>query len=82
MRKMDYTGLEMVRNGIASRSYSPPEASGTNPVLERLIEAGRTGVRAGAGFYDYGDSAPDLLFRQRDRQLLTLKRKLAEIEGD
>lgn len=82
MRKMDYTGLEMVRNGIGSRRYSPPEASGTSPVIERLIEAGRTGVRAGAGFYDYGDSAPDLLFRQRDRQLLALKVKLAEIEGD
>ncbi|WP_198666185.1 3-hydroxyacyl-CoA dehydrogenase family protein [Tropicimonas sp. IMCC34043] len=79
MRKMDFTGLEMVRNGIASRMYQPPENTGCSPVLERLIAAGRTGIRSGAGFFDYGDTAPDVLCRDRDLRLLQLKAQLRDI---
>lgn len=82
MRKMDYTGLEMVRNGIATGSYVSPEASTSSAVLDRLINAGRTGVQAGAGFYDYGDVPASQLFQQRDRKLLKLKEKISEIEGE
>jgi 3-hydroxybutyryl-CoA dehydrogenase len=82
MRKMDYTGLEMVRNGIAGRTYQPPVNTGESPVLDRLIEEGRSGVRSGAGFYDYGDAAAEDLFHERDLRLLQLKAQLQEPMGE
>ena len=82
MKKMDYTGLEMVRNGIAGRSYHPPENTGETPALDRLIAAGRIGVRAGAGFYDYGDRPAEELFHDRDLRLLRLKAQLQDQEGE
>lgn len=82
MRKMDYTGLEMVRDGIAGRTYQPPENTGATPVLDKMIGMGRSGVRAGAGFYDYGDTTAEVLFRERDLQLLRLKAHLKSFKGD
>lgn len=82
MRKMDYTGLEMVRNGIAGRTYQPPVNTGESPVLDRLIEAGRSGVRAGAGFYDYGGASAEELFQERDLRLLRLKTQLQTFMGE
>ena len=82
MKKMDYTDLRMSRNGIASRMYQPPEITGGSETLTRLIEEGRTGVRAGAGFYDYGDASPEDLFKARDTKLLKLKQAIKIIEKD
>lgn len=79
MKKMDYTGLEMVRNGIASRMYQPPENTGQTPVLDRQIAEGRSGVAAGAGFYDYGDTSMQELLRKRDLQLFQLKTQIYKI---
>jgi len=82
MKKMDYTDLRMSRNGIASRMYLPPENTGGSATLTRLIEEGRTGVRAGAGFYDYGGVSPEDLFKARDTKLLKLKQAIKIIEKD
>jgi len=79
MKKMDYTGLEMVRNGIASRMYHPPENTGQTPVLDRQISEGRSGIMAGAGFYDYGDTPVQELLRTRDLQLFQLKTQIRKI---
>lgn len=82
IKKMDYTDLRMTQNGIASRMYIPPENKGGSETLSRLIDAGRTGVRAGAGFYDYGDASPEELFRTRDIKLLKLKQAVKAIEEE
>ncbi|MEP3329162.1 3-hydroxyacyl-CoA dehydrogenase family protein [Sedimentitalea sp.] len=82
MRKMDYTGLAMVRNGIAGQTYQPPENTGATPALDRLIEAGRSGVNSGSGFYDYGDTPAETLFQNRDLRLLQFKAFLNSFEGD
>ncbi|TNB48921.1 3-hydroxyacyl-CoA dehydrogenase family protein [Martelella lutilitoris] len=81
MRKMDYTGLEMISNGLAARTYQPPENAGYSAVLARLIEEGRTGVRAGKGFYDYGDEPVEDLLHRRDLGLLQLKKMLSKTTG-
>lgn len=79
MKKADFTGLEMVQNALASRMYQPPEEKGESAILSRLIAEGRTGVRAGAGFYDYPDSSPETLFKDRDRKLLKVKADLRHL---
>jgi len=73
MRKMDFTGLEMIRNGLATRTYQPPEATGHSAVLDAMISGGRLGIVSGAGFYDYPNDEPEQLLRQRDKDLLHLK---------
>ena len=80
MAKADFTGLPLMQQGMANRSYTPPEVRGRSETLDRLIAEGRTGVMAGKGYFDWGDRSPEELFRERDRKLLALKRALREIK--
>ena len=82
MKKMDYTDLRMTQNGLASRMYLPPENKGGSEILSQLIGEGRTGVRAGAGFYDYGDASAEELFKSRDTKLIKLKQAMKIIEKE
>ena len=79
LAKADFTGLELSRQALANRSYDPPVPTGRSETLEALVAAGRTGVQAGRGYYDWGGRSPEDLFRERDRKLLALKRALREI---
>ena len=78
LMKADFTGLELTQRLLAARVYEPPAPRGGSDTLDALIAAGRTGVLAGAGYFDYGDRPPAELFRERDRRLLALKRHLRE----
>jgi 3-hydroxybutyryl-CoA dehydrogenase len=80
MAKADFSGLPLVQQGMANRSYTPPEVRGRSETLDRLIAEGRTGVMAGKGYFDWGERSPQELFRERDRKLLALKRALREIK--
>lgn len=83
IRKMDFTGLQMVRNGVSSGTYKPPKAGRDSPVLRDLIEKGRSGVREGAGFYDYSGESAEAHFRTRDLRITRMKQAIAEImEGE
>jgi 3-hydroxybutyryl-CoA dehydrogenase len=79
LAKADFTGLELLRDLMANRSYTPPESRAHSETLDTLIAAGRTGVMAGRGYFDWGGRAPADLFRERDRKLLALKRALRDI---
>jgi 3-hydroxybutyryl-CoA dehydrogenase len=79
LAKADFTGIELVRNALANRTYEPPRPSGRSEAVDRLVEDGRTGVMAGKGFFDWGGRAPADLFRDRDRRLLALKKALRDI---
>lgn len=79
LAKADFTGLELLRDLMANRSYTPPEPRAHSETLDTLIAAGRTGVMAGRGYFDWGGRAPADLFRERDRKLLALKRALRDI---
>ena len=80
LKKADFTGLEMVRNGLASRAYSPPVATGKSIVLDNLIRQGRKGIFSGKGFYDYKDAPVETLLEERDAELIALKRALFQIK--
>ncbi len=79
MAKADFTGLLLMQQGMKNRSYTPPVPRDRSETLDRLIEAGRTGVMAGKGYFDWGDRSPEDLFRERDRKLLALKQALRAI---
>lgn len=79
-KKADFTGLDMMRRALANQTYTPPPVRDHSDSLDRLIEQGRTGVMAGAGFYDYAGKSAVELFRERDIKLLKLKSAWQTIE--
>ncbi|WP_137124928.1 3-hydroxyacyl-CoA dehydrogenase family protein [Roseomonas sp. HF4] len=79
LAKADFTGLPMMQLALANRMYTPPPVRGASGSLDALVARGRTGVMAGAGFYDWGGKDPETLFEERDRRLLALRRALREI---
>jgi 3-hydroxybutyryl-CoA dehydrogenase len=79
LKKADFAGLRLVQATLANRTYAPPVVRGRSEVLDELVSRGNTGVMAGRGFYDYGGRSPEELFRERDRKLLALKKRLSEI---
>jgi 3-hydroxybutyryl-CoA dehydrogenase len=79
MAKADFTGLPLMQQGMANRSYTPPEVRGNSETLDRLIAEGRIGVMSGKGYFDWGERTPEELFRERDRKLLALKQALRRI---
>jgi 3-hydroxybutyryl-CoA dehydrogenase len=79
MAKADFTGLLLMQQGMKNRSYTPPEPRDHSETLDALIAAGRTGVMAGKGYFDWGDRSAEALFRERDKKLLALKQALRTI---
>jgi 3-hydroxybutyryl-CoA dehydrogenase len=79
LAKADFTGLPLLRDALANRTYTPPAVKGRSETLDRLLADGRSGVMAGKGYFDWGGRSPEELFRERDRKLLALKRALREI---
>jgi 3-hydroxybutyryl-CoA dehydrogenase len=78
MAKADFTGLAILQNAMRNGTYQPPPPRDHSPMLDRLIAEGRTGVMAGAGYYDWGKDTAKLM-AARDRRLMALKRALREI---
>jgi 3-hydroxybutyryl-CoA dehydrogenase len=78
LAKADFTGLSLLRDALANRTYIPPEPSRRSDTLDRLLADGRSGVTAGKGFFDWSGN-PEDLFRQRDLRLLALKKAFREI---
>ena len=80
LKKADFTGIDMIQRAIANKMYTPPPVRDNSEAVDQLMRQGRTGVMAGAGFFDYaGKSAVELL-HERDVNLLKLKATLQAIE--
>lgn len=79
LAKADFTGLPMMQHALRNKMYAPPPVRGRSESLDKLIAAGKTGVMSGAGFYDWGGKDPAVLFEERDRRLLALRKALREI---
>jgi 3-hydroxybutyryl-CoA dehydrogenase len=78
LRKADYSGLELIQQLLANKTYEPPRGLERSRTLDELIEVGRTGVMAGKGFFDYRGRSAEILFRERDLKLLALKKFLVQ----
>jgi 3-hydroxybutyryl-CoA dehydrogenase len=81
LRKADYTGLELIQQLLANKTYEPPRGLERSQTLDELVKMGRTGVMAGKGFFDYHGRSPEALFLDRDLKLLTLQKFLRQL-GD
>ena len=81
LRKADYTGLELIQQLLANKTYEPPQGLERSQTLDELIKMRRMGVMAGKGFFDYHGRSAEALFRERDLKLLTLQKFLRQL-GD
>lgn len=79
LAKADFTGLELLRHGLRNASYEPPPPRARSAMLDELCAAGRTGVMAGRGYFDWGGRSPEELFRERDLKLLALKKAMKAV---
>ncbi len=79
VKKMDFTGLDLTQKAVANADYRTPPQQTNYVSLDRLVAAGRLGVKTGAGFYDYGGQTPEEIMRERDAKLLKLIRFLKDI---
>ena len=78
LAKADFTGLQLMYDAARNRSGGAGEG-GPGRALAELVESGKTGVLAGAGFYDWSGRAPAEWFEERDRRLVALKRAMRRI---
>jgi 3-hydroxybutyryl-CoA dehydrogenase len=78
LAKADFTGLAFTQTSLANRMYEPPPVRGKCDTVDALVAQGRTGVMAGAGFYDWPGETAEVL-EARDRRLMALKRALRQI---
>ena len=53
LRKADYTGLGLIPQLMANKTYEPPQGLERSHTPETLVTMGRAGVMAGQGFFDY-----------------------------
>lgn len=79
IKRADFTGLDLTRQALQNRSYTPPEVRGRSDVLDELVSQGRLGVKSGKGFYDYGGRSTEEILRERDLKLLKLKEFLTDL---
>jgi 3-hydroxybutyryl-CoA dehydrogenase len=67
-----YVGVYKTLERDVGPEFAPPQQ------LVELVEAGRVGAKAGAGFEEYSDEERDRLLLERDRRYAALTRLLAE----
>ena len=67
-----YVGVYKTLERDVGPEFAPPEE------LVALVDAGRVGAKAGAGFEEYSDQERDRLLLERDRRYAALARLLAE----
>ncbi len=80
LAKADFTGLPLIADALANRTYEPPAVTGRSETLDRLLAEKREGVLTGRGYFDWNED-PGVLLAERDRRLIALKRALAAIGG-
>ncbi|RJX32547.1 MAG: 3-hydroxyacyl-CoA dehydrogenase family protein [Desulfarculus sp.] len=79
VKRMDFTGLDLVQHVLKNKSYQPPEVPGRSQIVDDLVAQGRRGVKDGAGFYDYGGRSSEEIMHERDLKLLKLRKFLEEL---
>lgn len=72
---IDIAGLDLVRTVAAELNPHLSDADEPSPLLEENISAGRGGIHDGAGFFEYGEDAGEVI-RHRDETIAAIRRVL------
>lgn len=70
VQRMDFTGLDMMVNGLNNKSYTPADPCPQPSLIFDPVHRGDLGVKTGKGIYDYSDRPYEEVLQQRDKMLL------------
>ena len=70
VQRMDFTGMDMMVDGMKNKSYSPAPPTPNPSIVMEPYNRGDYGVKTGKGNYDYGDQTYEEILNRRDEQLL------------
>jgi 3-hydroxyacyl-CoA dehydrogenase len=73
LETIDIAGLDLFKTVLDDISPALCNDTEANPLLTEYIEAGRTGIDDGEGFFSYS-STPEAITRQRDEQIIEIQR--------
>jgi len=79
VKRLDFTGLDLIQQILRNKSYQVHPVVERSETVDAMVSQGRLGVKAGKGFYDYGDASIGEILRERDVKLLKLKEFLVEL---
>jgi len=82
VQRMDFTGIDMVADGLHNRTYTPAPAPEEDNLISRHAREGLLGVKSGEGFFRYESRPYEETLDRRDRQLLESVRLAAAFMGD
>jgi len=71
-QRIDFGGLDMTASNFKNKSYTFPPEKDMPITLEKHIEKGELGFKAGKGFYDYSGLNSEEVIAKRDAQLFEI----------
>jgi 3-hydroxybutyryl-CoA dehydrogenase len=74
VQSLDFTGLDLIARILRNSQIDASH-------FEAMVADGRTGVKAGQGFYDYGGRTLSEIEAERDRKYLANYQNLAAIDA-
>jgi 3-hydroxybutyryl-CoA dehydrogenase len=72
VQRMDFGGLDLVQSFGKNKAFKLVSKDVPSKTLDRLVKAGRLGIKTGRGFYDYRGSSTAEILRERDRRMIAL----------
>jgi 3-hydroxybutyryl-CoA dehydrogenase len=79
VKRMDFTGLDLSQKIISNATYKVPPQKTKSKSVDRLVGAGKLGVKTGSGFYEYGGRSTEEIMKERDIKLIRLREFLKEM---
>jgi 3-hydroxybutyryl-CoA dehydrogenase len=79
VKRMDFTGLDLSQKIIRNATYKVPPQKTSSKSVDKLVEAGKLGVKTGSGFYEYGGRSTEEIMKERDIKLIRLREFLKEM---
>ncbi|ELY38911.1 3-hydroxyacyl-CoA dehydrogenase family protein [Natronorubrum tibetense] len=81
LETVDIAGLELFQTSANDIYPDLTDRDEANPLYDRRIDEGRTGIEAGAGFFEY-DHDPDEITGRRDERVAAIRQALRPLEDD
>jgi 3-hydroxyacyl-CoA dehydrogenase len=80
LETVDIAGLELFRTSAGDIYPDLCDRDDPNPLYDELVSAGRTGIDAGSGFFEY-DRNPDEVTNDRDERVAAIRQALQDVEA-